>query len=579
MRYRYLIALAALFFLAPLAGHAQGACPSGAPVSGNHCYFASTSSGSDANAGTSEAAPCNHIPPNMPGISGTCAAITVAAGDWVVLKGCDIWDFSTIHQWQPNVSGTSGNPLGWGGFDQTWYNTANCPSGWNRPIFSGSGTWPGLNPASGSSYFIDLHAYQNYWRIAYVEFEDSYWELNSTNYGGSGGYVNASGGLTGVEFDHNFLHAYLFKLDTDCTVSGTNYPCGEPVGFDIEGTIGSTHIHDDVFYGGDSIGTCTAGQGCPSAGATVYNYGEPIIGSTTGSMDHNYFGYADNCWVGSMAIVLENTFDHCGTFAATANSNHTNIFENNSDPTGGTVFCNNLLMHDGTVTRSATSQLTPGTGDTSYFCNNVLVDQLAGYSGSQLPFNCASPGGGTCFAFNNTIEAGSDSAGVGPSQAPPSLQYASCNPADACTSRYNHIISTASGIQCVGGVGCTISILGDLTQTQTAANAQLYTLANMFAPQNSSGSTIAAGYSPSALATLCTAVAGVNATAGTLCQSSTSAGVQLVTTPYYQVGAANVTPVARLLTGATNNDAGAFQFSGAPPPTGSPVPVTSGVMY
>src|ERR1700722_5426218 len=100
---RYLLGLLALFFLAPLAGYSQGTCPSGAPVSGNHCYFISAQSGADTNNGTTESTPWAHAP-GMTGCARNCASHSYGSGEVYIFKGCDTWDFSTIHQWTPGAN-------------------------------------------------------------------------------------------------------------------------------------------------------------------------------------------------------------------------------------------------------------------------------------------------------------------------------------------------------------------------------------------------------------------------------------------------------------------------------------------
>lgn len=544
-----------LIFFCASSAHAQGACPSGAPVSGNHCYFISSSTGSDSNNGASESTPWANAP-QMSTCSNACAGHSYSPGEVYIFKGCDTWNFAAIGEWIPNASGTSGNLIYWGGFDQTWYNTSTCPSGWNRPIFSGKGTYPG----SSGSWFMDLNE-NSYWRVAWIEWTGFYMVNNAG--GNMTGYFTCASGCQGWELDHNYAHGFTFNLSVDCTVIGNTYPCTEPWFFNFTSTPPAQgEIDHNVFSGADTTGTC---HDCWS---TSRDLGLWVNGTLNNvRIDHNWFEYAD-CWVGTIGIFNDNTMNGCGPYSAASNSVHNNTFENNSDPSQGTLMYNNLLMHDGSVGYASVSQLAPPDAVTSYFFNNVIIDELSGYSGSQLPFNCASSAvtgpTSTCVAFNNTVEAGSDTAGQGPSQAPPSLQWASDDDTGVILNAYyNHVISSASGIQCHGGGTCYVNQTPNpnLTQTQSAANAQNYILANYFAPQNSSGATVQAGASPSALVSLCAAVSAVDPMAGTACLSSTPCGVSLMTYPYYNVGTSNCAPVARLTAGGTNNDAGAFQFA------------------
>jgi hypothetical protein len=554
--------LLAFFMCAPRA-HAQGACPSGAPVSGNHCYFISSASGSDSNSGTSESAPWANAP-KMSTCTANCAANNPTGGTAYIFKGCDTWNFAKIGEWTPGVSGSAGNPIYFGGFDQSWYNSSACPNGWNRPIFSGEGTWPGTN----GSYFLDFDE-DNYWRVAWIEFTGLFTDC-STGCNSSLGYMSAGVGVASFEFDHNYLHGFTFYFPNSCTVSGNSYPCTEPFGLNMSSTpAASGEIDHNVFSGQDTTGKC---NGCWS---TSQDLGLWLTGSFHNvEIDHNWMGYGD-CIVGTFYMFHDNTMYSCGPFSAAANSVHNNVFENNADPPQGTLMYNNLSSNAGALGYATVSQLAPNSGVTSYFFNNVTENYLGGQTGGQLAFSCSTPsggGGGLCVLFNNTMECGPDS---GPNS-PPSLACAVAGAAPlTMDSFYNHYItSSSSAIQCYQNACGTVLQLPNpnLAQPLSAANNQGYSLGSYFAPQNGSGATIQAGFTPTALLAQCAAVGAVNAGAGTACQSSTTAGVTLVTSPYYSIGGSTVTPVARLISGSTKNDAGAFQFGGASTTTGPQPP-------
>ena len=217
MKLIYVGLVLAVSVFAPRAAHAQGACPSGAPVSGNHCFFISSSAGSDSNSGTSESAPWAHAP-GMNGCTGNCGSHNYNPGEVYIFKGCDTWNFAQIGQWTPGTGGASGNLLYFGGFDQTWQNTSVCPSAWNRPIFSGEGTWPGSDPANGGSdYMMRLNENSN-WRVAWIEWTGLYEVANTSNFSGSLGYFSCSTSCTNYEFDHNYMHGFTYALNVDCTV-------------------------------------------------------------------------------------------------------------------------------------------------------------------------------------------------------------------------------------------------------------------------------------------------------------------------------------------------------------------------
>jgi hypothetical protein len=95
-------------------------------------------SGSDSNNGTSENTPWAHLP-GMPTATSLAGSYSAAAGDTFVLRGCDVWYNSPGTSNFPlvlNQGGSSGNPVTIT-VDTAWFNTSNCPTAWNRPVFDG----------------------------------------------------------------------------------------------------------------------------------------------------------------------------------------------------------------------------------------------------------------------------------------------------------------------------------------------------------------------------------------------------------------------------------------------------------
>ena len=111
-----------------------------APLWAANTYYISKSAGLDTRTSTQakvNTTPWAHLP-GMASCTSNCGSYTPVAGDRFILMGCDIWtpsDFMISWDW----SGSSGNPI-YIGVDKTWYNTSNCPSGWNRPVFDGQNT-------------------------------------------------------------------------------------------------------------------------------------------------------------------------------------------------------------------------------------------------------------------------------------------------------------------------------------------------------------------------------------------------------------------------------------------------------
>jgi hypothetical protein len=97
-------------------------------------YYASYANGADTNNGTSKSTPFKYAP-YMAACAHTCASTTLNPGDSVILEGCDSW-LNESFPWTPTVSGSSGGGAIYFGVDKTWYDTAVCPSAWNRPIMN-----------------------------------------------------------------------------------------------------------------------------------------------------------------------------------------------------------------------------------------------------------------------------------------------------------------------------------------------------------------------------------------------------------------------------------------------------------
>lgn len=153
--------------------------------------------GSDSNNGTSESTPWAHLP-GMPTATNNASSYTPGAGDTFVLRGCDIW-YNANFPFVLNNGGSSGSPVTIT-VDQTWYNTANCPSAWNRPVFdahtsSSSSTGTEMNGSGGQTsgcvsgngnYFIVINA--SYITIQWLELRNLYYANDAENscYGQNG---------------------------------------------------------------------------------------------------------------------------------------------------------------------------------------------------------------------------------------------------------------------------------------------------------------------------------------------------------------------------------------------------------
>jgi hypothetical protein len=138
-------------------------------------YYVSTS-GSDSNSGTSQSSPWAHIP----GMATWTGNYTPAAGDTIILRGCDVWtnaNFPIVWTW----SGSSGSVITVG-VDQTWYNTSTCASAWNRPVFNAGGTAiqpPECTGGNQNKFLIFNGA--TYVTVNSIEMTGFYWNSDQYN--------------------------------------------------------------------------------------------------------------------------------------------------------------------------------------------------------------------------------------------------------------------------------------------------------------------------------------------------------------------------------------------------------------
>src|SRR5271165_15869 len=253
----------ALIYL-PAMAHAQGACPSSAPVTGNHCYFIAAN-GSDSNGGTSEATPWLHAP-GMPNCSGTCATVQSSWGSHgntpmslggvgLIFRGGDTWHFGnsgagpyTGGTWNIWWSGNTSCAYETGerncfyiGVDQTWYSG----SSWARPILNGDNT-PSTSLVSSCSYstgsantFLSLASNNNtYLILDSFEFTGlcSNDTANQCSNAGCSVYTSDNGscssGCVGVVIKRNL---YMHGWTTTTAIPSTNSaPCTLMAGGGIE---------------------------------------------------------------------------------------------------------------------------------------------------------------------------------------------------------------------------------------------------------------------------------------------------------------------------------------------------------
>ena len=477
---------------------AGGACPSGAPVTGNNCYFIAAN-GSDSYDGTEEThttgttGPWLHAP-GMPNCAANCKVLQDAGvgganmgGLGLIFRGGDTW-----HEGDSNASPYTGgtfdiydwftyaynNPFTtcwyegpqtgclYVGVDESWY---SGPA-WSRPILTGD------NPPTGLTLgFVPSCAYI------------------IPNPGPNG---------TGGSFGHNILVVTIaftildnFELTglcvNDTTPTGDIYVAGGSAG----GNYPAEHFLQNIYMHGWSA-TSNAGGGSTHpltiltggyASGAIYDH-IVIDGSDSNPevaawgtfpifehMKYSMVRYAGQGVGSSCHDVHDNVLEHMYN---TLYDGHTNLFECNSgENLGGVpnVFYNNIFRHNDPSLGNAVGWWIPrnsGTTPTVYVFNNMIYDAYGPGIGEAWNVSCGS-GGVECpgpfppiYYFNNT------SADTSPFPC-----YMSTYPNEASTAYVynNFLINTAwdgSGpVTCNGGPSSATNV----SMTDAYATAQGYT--------------------------------------------------------------------------------------------------------
>ncbi len=500
------LVLSIAFVLAvPLAGLCGGTCPSGASYLGpsgalvtlsslgiTNCYYISKATGSDSNSGTAETTngsigPWAHLP-SMPSCTANCASVvpnnpgTSHAGTGFILRGGDTWVASDFPMNTFNPSGTSTNPI-YIGVDLTWYNSTQCGSSWCRPIFTDEGTV--LHPSTQVLIWG-----------SYVLFDDIELTGFATSGGSGGSIVQIANDHSQVErsYFHGWSHAVSGDQDNAFAISGG--------GGDV--TTGSC-VHDTVIDGSDTSRDMVGGlQGTiPSAYNNIIRYVTNGIQGTGSNWHDNWVSYVLPCYSGCHQNGVFNFGpDNSATSMFIYNNVISNLWVQGTGGSGGGLWLS------GNNANSATG----------YAFNNVLYGNVSGFSLDLAGHNAVNYG--TWYFFNNTMECGTDAA--------PSTGVGTCGNDSGGTAGMtfvlyamnNHFIKgdTTAPLSCTYST-CTFT--GQLTQTLTTAHSQGYnetTGSFAFSPTSSGGSTVGAGTNKQSL---CSTIAGLNAAAGTACQSDT----------------------------------------------------------
>jgi hypothetical protein len=404
------------FSLSSSNGSITSSCPSGAPVTGNHCYFIAAN-GLDTNSGTSESSPWLHAP-GMPACAGNCLAHKPAAGEGFIFRGGDTWHFGnssaspytggTWDMYSLNW-GTASTCLGFGlptngciyyGVDPTWF----TGSSWVRPILTGD------NPTSTSLVASCAHQIPNTGQyvtntltsMAPNSIFDNFEMTGVCSNDGSPvsgktstyiAYMGTGTAGTGMAIVQNvYIHGWT--ATNTAGQAGANQP-GTLIGGGFNGLQSFDHI---VIDGQDSNPGSFAWGTFPS----FYHLRDSIV---------RYTNQGVGAWCHD---IHDNIFEHFYNHNSGAGS-HTNILECNSDSTGDAVsqppntpnvFYNNIVRHDD-ASYAGSGQVhlwfCPGSIP-EYWFNNAMYDVAIGndwdYAGPPI-YTCSNTGGQ--FMFNNTL--------------------------------------------------------------------------------------------------------------------------------------------------------------------------------
>jgi hypothetical protein len=352
-----------------------GACPSGVTAGVTSCFFIAAN-GLDSNSGTSESSPWLHAP-GMASCSGSCAAVTPAAGQGFIFRGGDTWHYGNSslspfvafasQAWNWTWSGSSTNcnlnaaagaittsSCIYIGVDPSWY-SSNCGSSWCRPIMNMdnplSTSSPSSCPYDDSSYNL-IHINGSY--IIFDNFEIKGYCWNSTAPGTSVFTIN-----TETDLRNSYFHGW--------TMGATATGCGScdsdeyfAVGYSGYALGSYSRIDYNVFDGSDS----TYGTSTTSSSGGVFQTG-------AGEIDHNILNHVSNGMKYDQAILVhDNLFENM--YEPVVTGTHGNIMEwSPANYTNSTYYFNNLTNTTG---EGESVDMYPGSNSSSkygYVFNNI----------------------------------------------------------------------------------------------------------------------------------------------------------------------------------------------------------------
>jgi len=382
----------------------------------------------------------------------------------------------------------------------------------------------------------------SYVTVSWIEFTGFFIGSNATEWVG---YLDRGASGTNINIHDNYFHGWTHAAGISEGGPGGNVTA---ILCRTGGTDATTSIYRNAIDGGDTAKDDFTG---------IYATGG------CGNVYQNYIAWIPDA-VNEAFIVSfhDNLMANDGGLCYPGCQSHNNVMEENSGPTSADSFFYNNYFLNPASTDSAGGivlQLAPHSGQTSWFFNNVITNGPLYQANELMCADALGGGGGTCTIFNNTMEGGADA--TPPSGIPVRAGSWNGSTSPAAINLYNnHTISSASPMyttsDCTSGCKVTQSPNPNLIQSKAKANAQGYTLAQTFSfsPASATGATVGSGTNETSL---CTTISGLNAAAGTACQSDTTYGIAYDTTNHTVTGPARIT-IARPTSGAW--DAGAYEW-------------------
>jgi hypothetical protein len=330
-------------------------------ASGGATYYVANT-GSDTNNGTSKATPWQHAP-GMTGCAGVCASHAFHAGDQIILKGGDSWDYAGTNgvaglPWTWSPGGTwngTGSARVYIGVDRSWYSGA----AWARPKLNGDNPLstgsPGscTRPMTASS---SLRQSGSYVTVDGLEFLGNCLTNNTTQ-------LNVTVMDSGTSFS-KFLNFYFHGW----TVTSGSPQYGQNLAM-INGSTGGTPPYPNntnefaynIWDGSDST---------PQSGTELYG--------DCYSFNHNYIRYGTNMVCNNAHLINDNVFEYINEDNS-GGVDHGNTFEANVEANSDNYFYNNIDRHIGTISPIGVNWwIAPTAGFHDYMYNNVMYDVNGG---------------------------------------------------------------------------------------------------------------------------------------------------------------------------------------------------------